>query len=383
MRIGLYLHLPFCKKKCPYCDFFSVEELPQEDLYLKALLKELELLSKFLKKYFQEERITIETFYAGGGTPSLFSPFFYERLFESLSQTFEFSPIELTLEANPESLTFEKAKDYRSLGFNRISLGIQTFQKRGLRFLQRIHSLKESIRAIEGALKAGFENISLDFIYGWIGQGVKSLEKDLKLALTFKIKHLSFYELTLYPGTPFYKKFGKNPSFLREKRLLNLYSFLRNYLYNQGFFQYEISNYARPGFEAKHNLKYWKIEPYLGIGAGAVSRIGNLRFENTKKLKEYFEKLLEKKVLPHRLIEKLDNFEFAKEYLFMGLRLVEGINLSKLNTLGYTIEKGALFLLEKRGYLKISKDSLSLSEKGMSLHNQVVKFLWDHLVKVK
>jgi oxygen-independent coproporphyrinogen-3 oxidase len=383
MKIGLYLHLPFCKKKCPYCDFFSVEELPQEDLYLKALLKELELLSKFLEKYFQEKRITIETFYAGGGTPSLFSPFFYERLFESLSQTFEFSPIELTLEANPESLTFKKAKNYKAVGFNRISLGIQTFQKRGLKFLQRIHSPKESISAIEGALKAGFENISLDFIYGWVGQGVKSLEKDLKLALTFKIKHLSFYELTLYPGTPFYKKFGKNPSFLREKRLLKLYSFLRNYLYNQGFFQYEISNYARPGFEAKHNLKYWKIEPYLGIGAGAVSRIGNLRFENTKKLKEYFEKLLEKKVLPHRLIEKLDNFEFAKEYLFMGLRLVEGINLSKLNTLGYTIEKGALFLLEKRGYLKISKDSLSLSEKGMSLHNQVVKFLWDHLVKVK
>ncbi len=228
---------------------------------------------------------------------------------------------------------------------------------------------------MQASKKAGFENVSLDLIYGWKNEGMETLKKDLELALSYNVKHLSFYELTIYPGTPFYKKYGKNPSFLKEKRLLKLFNFIKTYLQERGFYQYEISNYARPGFECKHNLKYWKLEPYLGIGAGAVSRIEKLRFENIKNLKKYFKMLLEENLLPNRVIETLNNFELAKEYLFMGLRITQGIEISKLRDLGYNLRKEALLILEKKGYLKISEDRLALSKRGMPLHNQVVKFL--------
>ena len=382
MKIGLYLHLPFCKKKCPYCDFFSVTQIPDEKLYLQALSREIDLLSDFLNKTFSLNTITIDTFYAGGGTPSLFSPSFFERLFERLSKTFDFKPLELTIEVNPESFNSEKAKGYKMAGFNRVSLGVQTFQKGGLNFLRRIHTPKESFLAIESALKAGFENISLDFIYAWKGEGLKTLKKDLDLALSFEVTHLSFYELTLYPETPFFKEYRKDAYFSNEKRVLMLFSFIRDYLQANGFQQYEISNYARPGFECRHNLKYWKLEPYLGIGAGAVSRIGNLRFENIKNLEKYYDKLLKDRSLPNRIIEKLDNFELAKEYLFMGLRLVEGIEMSRLKELGYMLKKEALLMLKKGGLIRLFLDRLSLTEKGMSLHNQVVKFLWNNLERL-
>lgn len=379
MELGLYLHLPFCKSKCPYCDFFSLAEKPEEELYLRALFRELELLSDYLKRLYPSKKIIITTFYAGGGTPSLFSPSFFERLFEKISQTFEFKPFELTLEANPESLTFKKAKAYKAIGFNRLSIGIQTFQEKGLKFLGRIHSKKEALKAIENGIKAGFENLSLDFIYGWKGEGLKTLKRDLELALSFEVTHLSFYELTLYPETPFYEKYGQTSSFLKEKRLLGLFSFIKNYLQEAGFHHYEISNYARSGFECKHNLKYWKVEPYLGIGAGAVSRVGIFRFENTRNLKDYFEKLLGEGVLPKRVVERLNKFELAKEYLFMGLRMTQGIEFSKLKGLGYTLKEEALFLLDKRGYLNFTEKGITLSERGMPLHNQVVKFLWENL----
>ncbi len=383
MKLGLYLHIPFCKKKCPYCDFFSVTQKPDEELYLKALTKEIKLSSDFLKKQFEANKVTIDTFYAGGGTPSLISPSFFEKIFEKLSKTFDFKPLELTLEANPESLTLEKARDYKYVGFNRLSLGVQTFQKRGLKFLGRIHSPKESFLAIDAAFKAGFKNISLDFIYGWKGEGLKTLKKDLDLAFSSGATHLSFYELTLYPETTFFKKHQKDLYFLDEKRVLKLFSFIRNYLLDKGFHQYEISNYARSGFECRHNLKYWKMEPYIGIGAGAVSRIGNYRFENIKNLEKYFEKLLKEEILPNRIIERLDNFELAKEYIFMGLRLVEGIEISKLRDLGYILKEEALSLLVKSGYLRLSEEKMALTEKGMSLHNQVVKFLWKNLERLR
>lgn len=383
MKLGLYLHIPFCKKKCPYCDFFSVSQKPDEKLYLKALSKEIKLVSVFLKKHFKAEKITIDTFYAGGGTPSLFSPFFFEKLFEKLSKFFDFKPLELTLEANPESLSFEKARDYRAVGFNRLSLGVQTFQKKGLRFLERFHSPKENFLAIERSLRAGFENLSLDFIYGWKGEGLKTLKKDLALAFSSGATHLSFYELTLYPETPFFKKYEKDTYFFNERRILELFSFIRNYLNANGFYQYEISNYSRPGFECRHNLKYWKMEPYLGIGAGAVSRIENFRFENTKNLEEYYEKLLNKEVLPNRIIERFDNLELVKEYVFLGLRLLEGIKISELKVLGYLFKKEALLLLQKKGLIRIFEERIVLSEKGMPLHNQVVKFIWNNLEKVQ
>lgn len=383
VELGLYLHLPFCKSKCPYCDFFSEPLLPKEDLYLKALQREIQLFKSFLEKTFNVSKIFIKTFYVGGGTPSLFSPIFYERLFREISRCFHFYPKELTIEVNPESLTLEKAISYKKIGFNRISLGVQTFQERGLKFLQRAHSRRDIFLALECIEKANFENFSLDLIYGWPNQGLKSLENDLKIIQYYNPPHLSFYELTLYPGTTLYKKYQGEAPFLKEKRLIKLASFIRSFLKENKYKHYEISNYAMNGFECKHNLIYWKVEPYLGIGAGAVSRIGNMRFQNVDHLEVYYQKLLIERQLCFKILENLDNIELAKEKLFMGLRLTQGLYFTELEKLGVQIKEKALEMMLKESLIEISEGRMYLTEKGSFLHNQVVKFLWEHMESLK
>ncbi len=383
MEVGCYLHIPFCKSKCPYCDFFSVTERPDEDLYLKALSEEIRLKAENLTKALSGEELKIITLYAGGGSPTLFSPRFFEGVLRMLEKFFFFEPVELTLEANPEGLTLEKAKAFREVGFNRISLGVQTFHPGGLSFLGRRHSPKEALMAIEASLKAGFENISLDFIYGWKGQGKTLLQRDIELARSLDIKHLSFYELTIYPGTPFYHFFGERPPFLREDRLLDLKKTLKKALSASDFIQYEISNYAKSTFECRHNLLYWEVKPYLGFGAGAVSRIGNERLKNTEDLRSYFRDLLEKKSLPSRVMETLSEKALVKEYIFMGLRLTKGIEISRLEKGGYKIREEVINYLHSKRYIYRDKERLWLTDRGSLLHNQVVKFLWNNLEVIK
>ncbi|MFN3921429.1 MAG: radical SAM family heme chaperone HemW [Caldimicrobium sp.] len=383
VELGLYVHIPFCKSKCPYCDFFSLTRLPEENLYLKALLKEIKLLKGFLEEKFNISHIFIKTFYAGGGTPTLLSPHFYEKLFYGISKYFYFNPEELTIEANPETLTLEKTIAYREVGFNRISLGVQTFQEKGLRFLQRAHTRKDILLSLEYIVKANFNNFSLDLIYGWQAQGIKTLEKDLEMLLNYQPPHLSFYELTLYPGTPLHKKYQGKAPFLKEKRLIKLAKFIRNFLKENQYIQYEISNYAKKGLECKHNLIYWKVEPYLGVGAGAVSRIGYLRFQNEENLDLYYHKLLKVKQFCFKILENLDNLELAKEKLFMGLRLTEGFNFTELEKLNVRINEKALEIMLEEGFIEICEGKIHLTEKGSFLHNQVVKFLWEALERLK
>ena len=383
MQLGLYIHIPFCKSKCPYCDFYSLPIEPKEDLYLQALYREIEIWADFFEKNYSPLKISFKTLYVGGGTPSLMSPLFYEKLIQKISKHFDCFFEELTLEANPESLTLDKAKGYRAIGFNRISLGIQTFQPKGLKFLKRGHNVEDSFKAIENIVKANFENFSLDYIYGWLGQGVKSLKKDLERALEINPPHLSFYELTLYPKTPFYEKYTLKANFLREDRLIQLSKIIRDTLQSSGYRHYEISNFSKKGFECKHNLGYWKVEPYLGIGPGAVSRIGNLRFQNIEDLEVYYQALLKKNKPAYLILENLDNKEIVKEKIFMGLRMSEGVNLLELRAFGYEIKREALFYLKKKKLIDFDEKSLFLSEKGSFLHNQVVKFLWEHLERKK
>ncbi|MFN3568559.1 MAG: coproporphyrinogen-III oxidase family protein, partial [Caldimicrobium sp.] len=274
------------------------------------------------------------------------------------------------------------AKEYRKVGINRISLGVQTFQERGLNSLKRAHSVREIYLALEYIYRANFSNFSLDFIYGWPGQGLKTLEKDLNIISNINPPHLSFYELTIYPNTPFYKIYGKNPNFLREERMIKLSKFLKSYLKTNGYRHYELSNYAKPGYEARHNLYYWRGKNYLGLGAGAVSRIGNVRFQNVKNLDHYYSALLKENRLPHYVLEKLDSLAECKEKIFMGLRLKEGIDLSEINSLGYHIEDEAINYLMKKKILEKNERRIYLSEKGSFLHNQVVKFLWRFLKKL-
>lgn len=381
--IGLYLHIPFCIKKCPYCDFYSLPKKPSQFLereYLKALKIELNLLVKFLEENFKIEKISFLTFYAGGGTPSILSPNFYEDFFNFLSKNFYFSPIEITLEANPETLSLEKTRGFYEVGFNRISLGIQSFSSRGLKFLERSHSLNHVFKAIEYINKCNFKNFSLDFIFGWKGQGEKTLKKEIIKALEFSPPHLSFYELNLEKGTPFYKKFKNKKYWLSEKKILNFYKLIEEILALNGYIRYEISNYAKPNFECKHNLLYWKLKPYLGLGPSAVSRIKNLRWKNPRNLSQYLKSLLIIKKPPLKIIENLNNYELAKEYIFMGLRLKEGIDLKELKEkYNYFLKDSILNILKEKNLIEIKENRVYLTFEGKMVHNQIVSFLWKNL----
>ena len=383
LNAGLYLHVPFCLRKCPYCDFYSIPVKISKSLeknYLNALKFELTLLKSFLEEKFGIKKISFITFYAGGGTPSLLSPHFYENLFGFLAKNFEFSPEELTLEANPETLTLEKTKAFYKAGFNRISLGVQSFSQKGLKFLGRLHSVKDNLKALDYILKAGFKNFSLDFIFGWKGQGEKTLEKEILKALEFKPTHLSFYELTLEKGTPFYQTFKGKKYWIEDKKLIKFYKLIENTLKDYGYERYEISNYAFPKFKCKHNLIYWKIKPYLGLGPSAVSRIENLRWENPKNFNHYLNTLLKEFKLPLKIVESLDNYELAKEYIFMGLRLKEGVSLNVLKEkFNYNIPKVKLDILIKKKVIEKEKERIRLTFEGKLLHNQVTSFLWESL----
>ncbi len=372
---ALYLHIPFCRKKCPYCNFYSITQGFEETVYLSALKKEI---------FFWKERfnIKIKTFYAGGGTPSLLSPKFYESLFEILSKDFDFAPLELTLEANPETLSLEKLKAFRAIGFNRISLGVQSLTKKGLKFLGRIHSVDKALKAIDWFNKANFENFSLDFIYDWKGQGLKTLEKELKLVLSLTPSHLSFYELTLEEGTPM-RRIYKKKSWSSEKKVGALCKLIEDTLEGAGYERYEISNYALPGKKCLHNRFYWEVKPYLGIGAGAVSRIGKYRWKNPENYFFYTSQLIEKGAPPFEIVEVWDKKEWAKEYIFMGLRLKEGIKISFLTKKGYSFSHNALKLLEKYDFIHKTGGRVFLSFKGKLLHNRIAAFLWDNLEELK
>ncbi len=381
-KLALYLHVPFCLKKCPYCSFYSIPLKPEnipENIYLKTIKTELLLLRDFLFHRFKINKIHFITFYAGGGTPSLLSPLFYENLFNFLSKHFDFSPVELTLEANPETLDLTKLKDFYKIGINRISIGIQSMSQRGLNFLQRIHTVKTSVRTVKYAIKAGFTNISLDFMFGWKGQGEKTLAKEIQKALKLSPTHLSFYELTIEKNTLFYSLYKKK-TWLKEEKLESLYRIIEEILETNGYHRYEISNYAIPGYECRHNLIYWKVKPYLGLGPSAVSRIEHLRWQNPEDLSLYTQSILKDKKLSLKIIETLDKFEFAKEYIFMGLRLKTGISLKILEKkYKAKLDRDMIKKLILQGFLTENKQKLALTFKGKLLHNQVVSFLWEGL----
>lgn len=267
--LSLYIHIPWCIRKCPYCDFNShksPETLPEQE-YTQALLADLSIdLAQFPAR-------EIQSIFIGGGTPSLFSAQAYAHLFTQLRQMLPFSPqIEITMEANPGSAEQQRFTEYRQAGINRLSLGIQSFNALHLKKLGRIHDDQQAHRAIEAARKAGFDNINLDIMHGLPDQSIDQGLNDLKTALAYEPDHISWYQLTIEPNTVFYKENPPLPheddAFLLEEQGLVL-------LQQQGYTRYEISAFAKQGRQAQHNLNYWLFGDYLGIGAGAHGKITN------------------------------------------------------------------------------------------------------------
>ena len=331
---SLYIHIPYCISKCPYCDFNShvVAEIPEAG-YVDALLRELEHYGAM--EDWRER--TVQSIFFGGGTPSTFKPQSIGKLLAWVAATFPINlDCEITLEANPGTVDSEKFFGYRDAGVNRISVGVQSFQPRLLQFLGRTHSADEARRALATVREAGFENFSLDLIYANPGQTLQDLEADLDAALAFQPPHLSAYNLTFEEGTPFHHEYraGRMKS-LGEEEEIAMAEMIQEKLSGAGLSRYEISNYARRGWHSRHNVNYWRSGDYLGLGAGAHSyRVDGSdlargrRWSNEKNPGRYMAQTLE----AQPAVVETEAIEFAKaagEFMFLGLRMTEGIAVQK------------------------------------------------------
>ncbi len=361
----LYIHIPFCIKKCIYCDFLSVTyDEPYAKEYVDALCRELVLKKNSAK--------ALKTIYIGGGTPSVLPEESFKQLFRSIRNNFEFSSgIEITVEANPGTINESKIKTLLSAGINRISFGVQSFNDNELKTLGRIHSSTDAVKAIEMIKKAGINNFSIDLMYGIPGQAMDSWKDTLSRAVGFSPKHISSYELTPEKKTPLYGMIDSKKIKLPDEELvLDMYNFAIDYLASKGYEHYEISNFALQGFRCIHNMNYWNRGEYIGAGAGAHSFINGVRSKNTGDIRKYIE-TVNNGIIPEVESMRLTGTDEIKEFIFLGLRKTEGINITKAKELGLNTPDSCKGLIDE-GYLEISGDYLRLTRKGIMISNTII-----------
>lgn len=365
---GLYIHIPFCVKKCAYCDFASAcAPKEQHDAYFSALQQELENC----------KGKQLDSIFLGGGTPSCVDARYIAALFDRIYQTMTVLPgSEITLEANPGTLTPEKLRIYKECGVNRISLGVQSMQERELRTLGRIHSAREAMQAVELIHAAGFENVNLDLMLATPYQTRETLRDTLEKAITLAPTHISAYSLIVEPGTPFYtlQQEGRLP--LPDEDLERaLCDDAASFLDAHGFIQYEISNYAKPGFQCRHNLKYWQCLPYLGLGAAAHGYDGEMRCENTADTEQYI-RLIQTGKTPCINKIKLTEADKVSEYIIMALRLTRGIVFDEFaRRFGFRFEETYADTIRKYqngGFFQIEQGGICFTQKGFAVSNAIL-----------
>lgn len=376
-QLGVYIHIPFCLNKCPYCNFNSsvVSSLP-EDKYVKALLSEVRYASE---GHFSEYEM-VDTIYFGGGTPSLFSPSSLEKVLDVIATFYSFAEdIEITLEANPGSLDIEKLKGFFDLGIKRLNLGFQSLSDCLLQKLGRIHTAREAHDAFSLARKAGFDNLGVDLIYGIPGQEIGELKEDLEAVIRLKPEHIAAYNLTVEPDTPFSCWVEQGKVILpTEDQEVKMYELTHRMLTDGGYDHYEISNFGLPGYQSRHNQKYWMLESYMGVGAGAHSykRTGGsgMRWWNISDPYRYIEDVKNSR---NGIVgkERLSKKETYQEALFLGLRQLRGINLSDLKSdFGMSLDKTYPEIipgLVDVGLLDLDQDTLKLTSQGILLSDEV------------
>jgi len=321
---GVYIHVPFCLRKCRYCDFYSATELNQRDAFIEALQREIELAP---------DPGPTDTLYFGGGTPSLLDPDQVGAIISAAQARFSFLPdVEITLETNPGTVDQQTLTDFKAAGVNRLNLGIQSFDDRQLAFLGRVHTADEAVQSIEAARATGFKNLGLDIIYGLPGQTNDDLVREVEKAVAFKPEHLSSYMLTYEKGTPLDKdrELGQVVP-LPEKKSAELFLEIRKLLAASGYIQYEISNFAlAEQYFSRHNRKYWNFAPYIGLGPAAHSFLEPVRYWNHRELSTYLA-ALEKGQLPVRAKESLTPGQQMIEAVYLGLRQTRGISIPDFN----------------------------------------------------
>ncbi len=384
MKAGLYIHIPFCLKKCDYCDFYSeITEPTITEQFLNSCANELVLYVNH--PVFSE--VEFQTFYLGGGTPSLLSARQIEKLANKAQRLFRFSTnLEFTIEANPETLSLSRLKGYRSIGINRLSLGIQSFSDIELTTLGRIHQVEQAKRSIEWAYQAGFDNINLDLIFAIPNQSFDRWQENLERAILFKPKHLSIYGLTIEQGTLLQRNiFSGKLTKASEETERKMYLWSINALSQAGYQQYEISNFAMPGFECKHNLCYWNGTCYLGIGPSAHSYWNSYRQWNTESLKNYLN-LLSSYAKPIAGQEELSQHQQILEFIYLSMRTMHGIDMRHFKerfNLSFT-KKFKKVLQRLSQYpdgeiFQIQNNNFKLTPQGFVLFDEICQFFADEI----
>jgi len=371
-EIGLYVHLPFCIRKCAYCDFYSGNFYEYADRYIDALLKEA---NRYAKEY---KNLKISTLYFGGGTPSSLSSEQLFRLISGLFRVFDFSDnAEITLEANPATLDEEKLSVLQKNDVNRLSIGAQSCQEKELSVLGRLHGYEDFLETYALACRY-FDNISLDMMFGLPEQTVEGFRDSLEKIVRLSPQHISLYALKIEEGTRFYEK-RNSLSLPSEDDVSDMYLLANDYLTQMGYLQYEISNYAKQGSLSKHNLAYWQGKEYIGLGAAAHSYFDGVRYANSPDISAYITAMERDKLPPKSELTVLSDAERLTERIMLSLRLTEGLDCDKLlREFHYDIRsKNEKFLHTciQEGYMIFSDHKLSFTPKGFLVSNSILSEL--------
>lgn len=374
--LGLYIHIPFCVKKCKYCDFNSFKlNVDEKRKYLDSLKREMELY----KENFEDK--SIDSVFVGGGTPSILNEEEIKILFQNIKNNFQIKDsAEITMECNPGTLTLNKLKTMKECGVNRLSIGLQAVQNNHLEYIGRVHTYEEFEKNYYQAKEVGFENINVDLMYALPNQSkedwMESLEKVVKLNPT----HISAYSLILEENTELFNMYEKHEfELLDEDTDIEMYEYTISYLKSNGYNQYEISNYAKKGFECKHNILYWKCENYVGLGVSASGFLNETRYNNLCELDEY-EEIIHSGKKPIEWEEKLSIKDEIEESIFLGLRMNEGIKFKDFyEKYNFNFEeeyKNEIDKLKKMKLIETKDEGMKLTQKGREISNSVfVEFM--------
>ena len=385
-NIGIYLHIPFCKKKCYYCDFVSYcNEENNINTYIECMQKEIEFKSLELNKFSKNniEQFEINTIYIGGGTPSFIDSKYISKILKKIKEYFTVKKdCEITIEVNPDSVSLKKLIEYKNSGINRISIGLQSTKNKLLKEIGRVHNFEQFKQAYNNIKIAGFKNINIDLMIALPNQTLEDVEESLTEIMSLNPSHISVYSLILEDETKLFKEVKKGNLKLPDDELeRKMYWNVKKSLEKNGFMQYEISNFSKPEKESKHNLNCWNQDEYLGIGVSAHSFFNNIRFSNTINLNDYIKNIQNDKYTKNQTIHEILSLdERKKEFMILGLRKIKGIEIKKFKEkFGENpiyIFRNQINKLVNENLIEIDGDFIRLTNKGLDLANIV----WEEFI---
>ena len=373
-ELGIYIHIPFCKKKCSYCDFKSFENINEniKKEYIEALIKEIQLTKN-------NSNYIVSTIYIGGGTPSFIDEKYIKEILQAIYKKWEIKPeVEITIEINPGTINKSKLEAYRMMGINRLSIGLQSTNDYLLKKIGRIHNYQDFLDTYILARKTGFENINVDLMLALPEQTLENLMQSVRKIINLNPEHISIYSLILEENTELFSKVQKGEEALVKDELeREMYWKSKEAFEEAGYIHYEISNYSKKGYESKHNKNCWSQKEYLGFGIAAHSYLEEKRFCNIDNLNKYIENIKKRNLEENRIIEEKNRTKenIAKEYMMLGLRKIEGVSISEfqrkfeLNPLFYF--RFEISKLQKLDLIEVDLDNIRLTKRGLDLANIV------------